>query len=100
MKVAYCLSGFLRCYQENKFIENMVAKVPGDVFIHTWDELTPGTPLNVHEAYKFYDPLGIIVENQKDIEATIAGVEDKSLVPADRTKIWTAVGCEKCNKTG
>ena len=25
---------------------------------------------------------------------------DKSLVPADRSKMWVAVGCEKCNKTG
>ncbi|MDE2038339.1 MAG: Flp pilus assembly complex ATPase component TadA [Patescibacteria group bacterium] len=35
-----------------------------------------------------------------EIEATIASIEDKSLVPAERAKMWSAVGCDKCNKTG
>ncbi|MEK7641978.1 MAG: type II/IV secretion system protein [Patescibacteria group bacterium] len=39
-------------------------------------------------------------EVQQNIETTLQGVEDKSLIPADRTKMWVAVGCEKCNKTG
>ena len=39
-------------------------------------------------------------ENQKEIETTLAGIEDTSLIPTNRTKIWTAVGCDKCNKTG
>lgn len=39
-------------------------------------------------------------ENQKEIESTIVGIEDKSLIPNDRTKIYSAVGCEKCNGTG
>ncbi len=39
-------------------------------------------------------------ESQKQIETTIAGIEDKALVPADRTKMWVAVGCDKCNNTG
>ncbi|MEN9524598.1 MAG: type pilus assembly ATPase PilB, type pilus assembly protein PilB [Candidatus Parcubacteria bacterium] len=39
-------------------------------------------------------------ENQKEIETTIASIEDKSAIPADRSKIWTSVGCDKCNGTG
>ena len=39
-------------------------------------------------------------ENQKEIENTIQSIEDKSLIPAERNKIWTAVGCDACNKTG
>ncbi len=39
-------------------------------------------------------------ENQKEIETVIANIEDKSIIPADRSKIWTAVGCDKCNGTG
>ncbi|MEK7609892.1 MAG: GspE/PulE family protein [Patescibacteria group bacterium] len=44
----------------------------------------------------------VVVEGnyRKEIEDTVAGIEDKSLVPTERTKMWTAVGCEKCNKTG
>ncbi|MDB5238836.1 MAG: pilB1 [Candidatus Parcubacteria bacterium] len=37
---------------------------------------------------------------QQEIETTLADVEDKTLIPAERGKIWSAVGCEKCNKTG
>ena len=39
-------------------------------------------------------------KNQKEIEDTILTIEDKSLVPPERNKIWMAVGCEACNKTG
>ncbi|MDE1975332.1 MAG: type II/IV secretion system protein [Patescibacteria group bacterium] len=39
-------------------------------------------------------------EAAREIEGTMATIEDKNLVPADRTKMWTAVGCDKCNKTG
>ncbi len=39
-------------------------------------------------------------ENQKEIENTIQSIEDKSLIPTERKKIWTAVGCDACNKTG
>ena len=34
------------------------------------------------------------------IEATVAEIEDKTLIPADRSRMWKAVGCDKCNKTG
>jgi type II secretory ATPase GspE/PulE/Tfp pilus assembly ATPase PilB-like protein len=37
---------------------------------------------------------------QKEMEATLAGIEDVSVIPADRTKMWIAVGCDKCNHTG
>ncbi len=37
---------------------------------------------------------------QQELETTIVGIEDKALIPAERNKIWTAVGCDKCNKTG
>ncbi len=39
-------------------------------------------------------------DQQQEIETIINNIEDKSLVPADRSKMWEAVGCEKCNKTG
>lgn len=39
-------------------------------------------------------------ENQKEIETTLAEIEDKSIIPAERAKMWSAVGCEKCNNTG
>jgi len=41
-----------------------------------------------------------LVQDKKEIEDTIASIEDKSLVPADRSKIYIPVGCERCNKTG
>jgi len=37
---------------------------------------------------------------QTSIEETIAGIEDKALIPANRTKMFVAVGCDKCNHTG
>ncbi|MEN9912679.1 MAG: type pilus assembly ATPase PilB, type pilus assembly protein PilB [Candidatus Parcubacteria bacterium] len=37
---------------------------------------------------------------QQNIETTVQTIEDRSLVPADRSKMWISVGCEKCNKTG
>jgi len=39
-------------------------------------------------------------QNQNEIETTINDIEDKSVVPADRTKMWVPVGCDKCNHTG
>ena len=38
--------------------------------------------------------------DQKEIEDTLASIEDKSLIPENRTIIYTPVGCEACNKTG
>jgi type IV pilus assembly protein PilB len=38
--------------------------------------------------------------DQKNIEDTVAGIEDRSVVPADRSKMWVAVGCPACNMTG
>ncbi len=38
--------------------------------------------------------------DQQEIEGTIATIEDKSLIPTTRNKIFVAVGCEKCNMTG
>lgn len=35
-----------------------------------------------------------------ELERTLADVEDKSLVPADISKMWVSVGCDKCNGTG
>lgn len=35
-----------------------------------------------------------------EIEMTLAGIEDKSLMPKDTSKMWLPVGCDKCNKTG
>jgi type IV pilus assembly protein PilB len=44
----------------------------------------------------------IIVEGmaQQTIESVLNEVEDKTLIPKERNKIWTAVGCDKCNHTG
>jgi len=39
-------------------------------------------------------------QDQNEIETTVNGIEDKSAIPADRTKMWTPVGCDKCNHTG
>ncbi len=39
-------------------------------------------------------------EIKKQIEDIAASIEDRSLVPEDRSKMWVAVGCDKCNKTG
>ncbi len=39
-------------------------------------------------------------DSQQEIETVINGIEDKNLIPGDRSKIWEPVGCEKCNKTG
>ena len=37
---------------------------------------------------------------QTEIENTLRTIEDTSLIPADRTRMYVAVGCEKCNNTG
>jgi type II secretory ATPase GspE/PulE/Tfp pilus assembly ATPase PilB-like protein len=37
---------------------------------------------------------------KKEIELTIAGIEDVSAIPTDRSKMWVSVGCDKCNHTG
>jgi type II secretory ATPase GspE/PulE/Tfp pilus assembly ATPase PilB-like protein len=37
---------------------------------------------------------------QMVIETVINSIVDKTLIPAERSKMWLAVGCEKCNKTG
>lgn len=39
-------------------------------------------------------------EIQKEVEIIINEIEDKSLVPSERSKIWIPVGCDKCNNTG
>lgn len=39
-------------------------------------------------------------DDQKEIEEAINTIQDKVLIPTDRTKMFVAVGCEKCNKTG
>lgn len=39
-------------------------------------------------------------EMQKEVEIVLNDIEDKSLIPNDRSKIWEAVGCDKCNMTG
>lgn len=38
--------------------------------------------------------------SQQEVETIIADIEDRTLVPVERSKMWVAVGCEKCNKTG
>jgi type IV pilus assembly protein PilB len=39
-------------------------------------------------------------ETKKEIDQVIAAIEDKSQMPTNTTKMWVAVGCPKCNKTG
>jgi type IV pilus assembly protein PilB len=39
-------------------------------------------------------------DEQREVEIVINGIEDKTLIPDQRSKIWKPVGCEKCNKTG
>jgi type IV pilus assembly protein PilB len=38
--------------------------------------------------------------DQQEIEGAVATIEDKSLIPPARGKMFVAVGCDKCNKTG
>jgi len=37
---------------------------------------------------------------QKSVEEVIITIEDKALVPTERSKVWIAVGCPTCNNTG
>jgi len=37
---------------------------------------------------------------QKSVEEVIATIEDRTLVPTERSKVWVAVGCPVCNNTG
>ncbi|MBU6426649.1 GspE/PulE family protein [Patescibacteria group bacterium] len=39
-------------------------------------------------------------ESKREIDLTIESIEDKSLVPPEHSRMWTAVGCDKCNHTG
>jgi type IV pilus assembly protein PilB len=39
-------------------------------------------------------------ETKKKVDAILADVEDRALIPSNLTKAWSAVGCDKCNKTG
>lgn len=38
--------------------------------------------------------------DQQEIETVINSIEDKTLIPQERNKIWEPVGCDKCNMTG
>jgi type IV pilus assembly protein PilB len=44
----------------------------------------------------------IVIEGdvQQAIETVVNDIEDKALVPKDRSKMWGPAGCEKCNMTG
>jgi len=44
--------------------------------------------------------MSIAGEDQKEIETVLNDIEDKSLIPAQKEKMWQAVGCDKCNNTG
>ncbi|MDE1940930.1 MAG: type II/IV secretion system protein [Patescibacteria group bacterium] len=39
-------------------------------------------------------------EAKKEVDAVLASIEDKSLIPASTDKMWVSVGCDKCNGTG
>jgi len=39
-------------------------------------------------------------DTQQEVETIINSIEDKTLIPQERTKIWEAIGCDKCNQTG
>ncbi len=39
-------------------------------------------------------------EARTNIDSTLATVEDKSLIPAEQSKMWLSVGCGRCNQTG
>jgi type IV pilus assembly protein PilB len=38
--------------------------------------------------------------SQQEIEEAVLSIEDKSLIPLARAKMFVAVGCDKCNNTG
>ena len=39
-------------------------------------------------------------ETKQKIDVILAEIEDRTLIPENLTKVWAAVGCDKCNKTG
>ena len=39
-------------------------------------------------------------ETKKEIDQIIAAIEDTSQIPENRTRMWVAGGCPKCNNTG
>lgn len=39
-------------------------------------------------------------EAKEKITTVLNGIEDKTLIPSEATKMWSPVGCEKCNMTG
>jgi type II secretory ATPase GspE/PulE/Tfp pilus assembly ATPase PilB-like protein len=39
-------------------------------------------------------------ENKKDVDTILASIFDKTEIPEQAGKVWQAVGCDKCNKTG
>jgi len=39
-------------------------------------------------------------ETKKEIEQVLAAIEDRTQIPENTTRMWVAVGCPKCNKTG
>jgi type IV pilus assembly protein PilB len=39
-------------------------------------------------------------DTKNEVEKIISEIEDNSLVPTERNKIWEPVGCDKCNNTG
>ena len=44
----------------------------------------------------------VAIEGQavNEISHTLEGIEDRSLVPSNTSKMWVSVGCDKCNNTG
>jgi type IV pilus assembly protein PilB len=38
--------------------------------------------------------------DQQEIETTVNGIEDKTVIPSERSKMWVAGSCDACNHTG
>lgn len=87
MRVAYCFVGHVRTYKHTheNFFKNVFSQMPGDIFIHTWDEMTGTTPawwktqmnpterdiastkIDEKEIVSIYSPKNMLVETQRSL---------------------------------
>ena len=79
MKIAICISGILRTWEQTKksFMEKLIKDIDYDLFIHTYSQ-------NLYEN-RSERPDKILTEEQ--INSLFTGLNIKSLVIEDRDKI-------------
>ncbi len=81
LKIAYCFGGHVRTFEQcfPTFQKHIFSKAPGDIFIHTWNELTSMTPswwnkeprkkqpLPREKVLELYKPKSYIIEESRAI---------------------------------